>query len=486
MVEILKMLLGWFDHFVLFYFLLFNSIFLVLVLAGGAEVIRARRQVQPISLDEVFAYPLTPATSVVVPAFNEELTIIDSVHGMLNLRYPSHEVVVVDDGSTDRTFELLDEQFDLEPIEIAVDPAIRVMGPILGTYRSRVDNRLIVVRKVNIRTRSDAVNAGLAVASKTLVCMTDADSIFDPDALLLVARAYLRDPDRIVGIGGTIRAINGSSVTRGYLDDAKAPTTWTARIQVVEYLRSFLLGRVAWSRLQALIIVSGAFGVYRRELLSELGGLDPTALAEDAELVVRVHRHMRESDKDYTLAFLPDPVCWTEVPNSLGQLAKQRRRWSRGLAEVLWVHRDMMFNPKFGRIGLVALPYYLLFELLGAVIEFVGVGAVLLGFAFDVVNTRMAIVVAVVALLYAMVLSAVTILIEEFSYRRYTRPRDLLNVALAGFIEIVGFRQIHAFWRTHGLISALRRTEATWEKPDREGFGSPGPEPRTPATASAS
>ncbi|MDH5519154.1 MAG: glycosyltransferase family 2 protein, partial [Acidimicrobiia bacterium] len=214
--------------------------------------------------------------------------------------------------------------------------------------------------------------------------------------------------------------------------------------------------------------------------------LDPTALAEDAELVVRVHRHMRESDKDYTLAFLPDPVCWTEVPNSLGQLAKQRRRWSRGLAEVLWVHRDMMFNPKFGRIGLVALPYYLLFELLGAVIEFVGVGAVLLGFAFDVVNTRMAIVVAVVALLYAMVLSAVTILIEEFSYRRYTRPRDLLNVALAGFIEIVGFRQIHAFWRTHGLISALRRTEATWEKPDREGFGSPGPEPRTPATASAS
>ena len=214
---------------------------------------------------------------------------------MLNLRYPSHEVVVVDDGSTDRTFELLDAEFALEPYDAPIDPAIRVMAPILGTYRSRVDTRLIVVRKVNAQTRSDAVNAGLAHASNTLVCMTDADSIFDPDALLLVARAYLRDPERTVGIGGTIRAINGSSVTRGYLEDAKAPTTWTARIQVVEYLRSFLLGRVAWSRLKALIIVSGAFGVYRRQLLSELGGLDPEALAEDAELVVRVHKHMRDA-----------------------------------------------------------------------------------------------------------------------------------------------------------------------------------------------
>ncbi len=472
MVEIAKLLLGWFDHFVLFYFLVFNSIFLVLVLAGGAEVIRARRQVQPISLEEVFAYPLTPDVSVVVPAFDEELTIIDSVHGMLNLRYPSHEVVVVDDGSTDRTFELLDNEFDLEPFDAVIDPAIRVIGSIFASYRSRVDPRLIVVRKENAQTRSDAVNAGLAVATKTLVCMTDADSIFDPDALLLVARAYLRDPERTVGIGGTIRAINGSSVTRGHLEDAKAPATWTARIQVVEYLRSFLLGRVAWSRLKALIIVSGAFGVYRRELLSELGGLDPTALAEDAELVVRVHKHMRDRDVDYRLAFLPDPVCWTEVPNSLSQLAKQRRRWSRGLAEVLWLHRRMLFNPRYGRIGLVALPYYLMFELFGAIIEFVGVGAVLLGFALDLINTRMAIIVAVVALLYAMVLSAITILIEEFSYRRYTRPLDLLNVALAGFIEITGFRQIHAFWRTHGLISALRRSESTWEKPDREGFGS--------------
>lgn len=482
MVEIIRLLLGWFDQFVLIYFLLFNSIFLVLVVAGGVEVIRARRQVQPISLDEVFAYPLTPSISVVVPAFNEELSIIDSVHGMLNLRYPSHEVVVVDDGSTDRTFALMDAEFDLEPCEVSIDESINVLAPILGTYRSRVDSRLIVVRKVNAGTRSDAVNAALAVAKQPLVCMTDADSIFDPDALLLVARAYLRDPERTVGVGGTIRAVNGSSVTRGYLEDAKAPTTWTARIQVVEYLRSFLLGRVAWSRMKALIIVSGAFGVYRRELLSELGGLDPEALAEDAELVVRVHKHMRDSGREYRLAFLPDPVCWTEVPNSLKQLAKQRRRWSRGLAEVLWLHRRMIFNPRYGRIGMLALPYYLFFELLGAIVEFVGVAAVLLGFTLGLVNTSMAIIVAMVALLYATVLSAVTILIEEFSYRRYTHPRDLFMVAIASLIEIFGFRQIHAYWRTHGLISALRRTESTWEKPDREGFSSPG----TAARATAS
>ena len=483
MVDVVKAVLGLFDQFVLIYFLLFNSIFLLLVVAGGVEVIRARRQVQPISLDEVFAYPLTPAISVVVPAFNEELSIIDSVHGMLNLRYPSHEVVVVDDGSTDRTFELLDTEFDLEPCELITDENIRVMGAIHQTFRSRIDNRLIVVRKENAGTRSDAVNAALAVVRHPLVCMTDADSIFDPEALLLVARAYLRDPEHTVGVGGTIRAVNGSAVRRGHLESAKAPSSWTARIQVVEYLRSFLLGRVAWSRLKALVIVSGAFGVYRRELLSELGGLDPEALAEDAELVIRVHRHLRDSGTDYRLAFLPDPVCWTEVPNSPKQLAKQRRRWSRGLAEVLWLHRRMIFNPRYGRIGLLALPYYLLFELFGALVEFVGLAAVLLGFALGVVNTSMAVVVSMVALLYAMVLSAVTILIEEFSYRRYTRPRDLILVALAALVEIVGFRQIHAFWRTQGLVSALRRTESTWETPTRRGFDSGEPGERVPAAA---
>lgn len=485
MVDILKLVLGLFDQFVLIYFLLFNSIFLLLVVAGGVEVIRARRRVQPISLDEVFAYPLTPAISVVVPAFNEELSIIDSVHGMLNLRYPSHEVVVVDDGSTDRTFELLDAEFELEPCELRIDEAIRVSGTIEATFRSTIDNRLVVVRKVNAGTRSDAVNAALAVVSHPLVCMTDADSIFDSDALLLVARAYLRDPERTVGIGGTIRAVNGSAVNRGHLETAKAPSTWTARIQVVEYLRSFLLGRVAWSRLKALVIVSGAFGVYRRELLSELGGLDPEALAEDAELVVRVHKHMRRSGEEYRLAFLPDPVCWTEVPNSLKQLAKQRRRWSRGLAEVLWMHRTMIFNPRYGRIGMLALPYYLLFELLGAIVEFIGVAAVLLGFALGVVNTSMAIIVSIVALLYATVLSAVTILIEEFSYRRYTRPRDLIMVAVAALIEIVGFRQIHAFWRTQGLVSALRRTESTWETPTRQGFDSQESDARASAPTPA-
>ncbi len=476
-----------FNRFIIIYFFAFNSTFLVLVATGGWELIQARRRSRPVSLEEVFGYPLTPAISVVVPAFNEATTIVDSVHGMLNLRYPSHEVVVVDDGSTDATFELLTNEFDLVEVDFEppppIDPEtapvytgreIGLRGAVRSVHRSRVDDRLVVVRKDNGGTRADAVNAGILHAVNPLVCMTDADSIFDRDAMLLVAAAYLRDPERIVGIGGTLRAANGSTVVRGQLEKAQAPPTWMARIQVVEYLRSFLLGRMAWSRLKALIIVSGAFGVYRRDLLLGLGGLDGESLAEDAELVIRLHYHLRNKGSDHRLAFLPDPVCWTEVPRDTKELGKQRRRWSMGLAQTLWIHRRMLFNPRYGRIGMIGLPYYLVFELLGALVEFVGIWAIIGGYALGLINTDMAILFALVALLYTIVLSAGTILIEEFAFRRYSSWRDLLLVFVSAVVETIGYRQLYAWWRVQGLFAALRGSDPGWEKPERDGFNSAG------------
>lgn len=475
MIDVLRTSLGAFDRFIIGYFLLFNSIFLLLIVIGGWELVRARRRVETVGLDEVFAYPLTPSISVVVPAFNEEVTIVDSVHGMLSLRYPSHEVVVVDDGSTDATFDLLREEFDLVEVEGPHDGEIPTIGAVHSVHQARDDDRLRVVRKSNAGTRADAINAGINAARHPLVCMTDADSIFDPDTLLIVVRPFLEDPDTTVGVGGTIRAINGSEVVRGQLERTEAPPTWIGRIQVVEYLRSFLLGRVAWSRLGALVIISGAFGVYRRDVLVELNGLDPDALAEDAELVTRLHRDMRRSNRRYRLRFLPDPVCWTEVPDSPRELAKQRRRWSRGLAEMLWTHRRMIGNPRHGRIGLVALPYYLLFELLGAVVELVGVWAIILGLVVGVVDVPLALLFAATAILYAIVLSAFTVAFEEFSYRRYSRWRDLAAVGLAGVVENLGFRQLHAWWRVQGLLAAIRGTDTHWEKPARRGFRAPSP-----------
>jgi cellulose synthase/poly-beta-1,6-N-acetylglucosamine synthase-like glycosyltransferase len=287
-----------------------------------------------------------------------------------------------------------------------------------------------------------------------------------------VVKPFIDDP-RVVGTGGVIRTVNGSHVEGGRVVSATMPRRWVERVQVLEYLRSFLLGRTGWSRLGALLIISGAFGVFRRDVVVKAGGMDLNTLAEDAELVLRIHRTMRERRREYRIAFVPEPVCWTEVPHTTAVLARQRRRWSQGLAEVLWTHRDMMGNPRYGRIGLFTLPYYLLFELLGPVFETAGLAVVIASFALGIVNLPFALVFAGVAFGYGMFVSDVAVAVEEFSFHRYRRWRALAIAGLAAALENLGYRQAHAWWRLQGLWRFLRRRETSWGVMTRIGFAAP-------------
>src|SRR3954451_10739731 len=332
-----------FNWFVLAYFLLLNTGYLLLIGIASVDVSRWLRRVSVAGHDDIFANPLTPAVSIIVPAYNEELSIVENVRTMLVLKYPEFEVVVVDDGSTDATFERLREAFDLVETNHAVSQEVPTIGEVKSIHVPAGGGPLMVVRKVNAGRRSDAVNVGLNAAHHPLVCMIDADSLLEVDALLRVVKPFIDDPRRVVASGGVIRAANGSRIESGHVVDATMPRRWVERVQVLEYLRSFLLGRTGWSRLGGLLIISGAFGVFRRDVVVEVGGLDLTTLGEDAELVARIHRTLRGQKCDYRVAFVPEPVCWTEVPHSSEILARQRRRWSQGLAEVLWTHRRMMF-----------------------------------------------------------------------------------------------------------------------------------------------
>jgi cellulose synthase/poly-beta-1,6-N-acetylglucosamine synthase-like glycosyltransferase len=253
--------------------------------------------------------------------------------------------------------------------------------------------------------------------------------------------------------------------------DATMPRGWIERVQVLEYLRSFLLGRTGWSRLGGLLIISGAFGVFRRDVVVEVGGLDLTTLGEDAELVARIHHHLRKQKRDYRITFVAEPVCWTEVPHSRKVLARQRARWSQGLAEVLWRHRAMIGNPRYGRVGLMVLPYYLLFELLGPVVELFGVLVVIAAFCLGLTNLTFVLLFAGVAFGYGAFVSISALAVEEFSFHRYRRWRDLFVAVGAVLIENVGYRQLHAWWRLKGLWRALLRRETSWGVMTRTGFG---------------
>jgi cellulose synthase/poly-beta-1,6-N-acetylglucosamine synthase-like glycosyltransferase len=418
------------------------------------------------------ANPLSPAVSVLVPAYNEEVGITDAVQAMLALRYPDFEVVVIDDGSTDGTFERLRGAFDLAEIPRSVPDDIATRGRVLSVHTPAGGRTpLVVVRKEN-SGRSDALNVGINAARNALVCMVDADSLLDPDALLTVAKPFADDPVRVVASGGVVRAANGARVIGGRVVEPRMPREWLARIQVVEYLRAFMLGRAGWSRLRALVLISGAFGLFRRDLLVGAGGLDADCIGEDFEIVLRMHRRLRDEGRDYRVVFVAEPVSWTEVPTTRGVLASQRRRWHRGLWEVLWKHRAMIGNPRYGRIGLLALPFYVLFELIAPLLELAGLLFLPLGLATGALDASEAWRFVLLAYGFGLLVSLAALAIEEFSFHRYVRWRDLVIVVAAAVAENLGYRQLTAWWRLQGWWAAVRGRKQVWGVMTRQGFGS--------------
>ncbi|WP_432978569.1 glycosyltransferase family 2 protein [Dactylosporangium sp. CA-233914] len=470
MAEWVRQLLTVTDVFILTYFLVINSSYLVLIVLASAEFVHHLRRVPFAGHEETYRSPLTEPVSVLVPAYNESAGIVQSVQAMLALRYPVFEVIVIDDGSSDDTFERLREEFGLVEVPRVVPDATPTRGGIVSIHvpRDRPDP-LVVVRKEN-GGKTDALNTGINVAQYPLVCMVDADSILDPQALLSVAKPFSDDPVRTVASGGVIRIANGCTVVAGRIVDVRMPGKWLPRVQVVEYLRAFLLGRTGWSRLGGLLIISGAFGIFRRDLLVEVGGLAHDCIGEDAELVVRLHKHLRRQKRDYRIVFVAEPVSWSEAPSTFRVLSKQRRRWHRGITEILSKHKSMILNPRYGRIGLVAMPYYVLFELLAPVIELAGLILVPLGLYAGAVDARFALMFIAVAYGYALLLNLVALTVEEYSFHRYHRWTDLVASVLASIFENVGYRQITALWRVMGMWSAIRGGKHVWGEMTRTGF----------------
>jgi cellulose synthase/poly-beta-1,6-N-acetylglucosamine synthase-like glycosyltransferase len=450
------------------YFAILNGLYLFLTALAWKEMgseVRARRYM---GLDEIFRSPLTPGISVLVPAFNEEAVIVESVRSLLALRYPRHEVVVCNDGSTDGTIDVLRNAFDLVPVRKVLRDGIPT-APVRGTYVSRSNPALVVVDKDN-GGRSDALNGAMNAARHPYICVIDADSLLEEDALLRVAKPVLDDPNLLAATGGTIRIANDCRVDHGRVVEVHLPRSRLATIQVLEYLRAFLVGRMGWSRLRALGIISGAFGLFDRSLVETVGGYWTETVGEDFELTIRLHRFLRERGEPYRIAFVPDPVCWTEVPEEFATLGRQRRRWQRGSWEVLARHRRMMVNPRYGRIGLVAMPYFGLFEFLSPVFALVGLVLTVVLWLVGVVSTFYLIAFLFVSIGLGVLLTAAAIGLEEIGFHRYPRRRDVIRMLGYSVIECVGYRQLHDVWRAMGYVDIARGTTG-WGAQQRRGFG---------------
>lgn len=471
MSEVAAKLLIAFNFFVLFYFLAINSSYLLFILIAARKVPTWYRRAGLQGFSELATSPLMPGVSVVVAAFNEEAGIVQSVRSMLELAYPTFEIIVVDDGSKDATFERLRTEFDLIEVPRVVEDFVPTIGEVLSTHLPRGGESLVVVRKTNSGRRADASNVGINAASYELVCIVDADCAMDRDGLLRVAKPFANDPDRMIATGGIIRVANGCVIERGEIRSTGMPNKWLPRIQVVEYIRAFLLGRVGWTALNGLLIISGAFGMFRKDIVVAVGGFDLHCIGEDAELVARMHRHMRQRRIPYRMVMVPDTVNWTEVPETTKVLGRQRRRWSRGLTELIIKHRSMLFNPRYGRIGWVVLPYFLVFEALGPFIELLGFVTVLAGLLLGLLNLQFAFFFLLVAVGYGIMVSFASVVVDDVTRAVYRGKKNLLILVAASIAENVGYRQLHAWWRLRGVISAVFKTDSGWGTMTRTGLG---------------
>lgn len=420
---------------------------------------------------------LAPSLTLIAPAYNEELTIKENVQSLLSLNYNNYEVIIVNDGSKDKTLDLLFKAYDLEPVKVESSEQL-FTKPVKQVYKSRnkAFKKLTVIDKFN-GGKADALNVGINYSEHPYVVCIDVDCILEKDALLKLAKPYLELSDtRVIATGGVLRIANSCISDGGRLVEINAPKKLLPRIQVMEYLRAFLLGRMAWSKLDGLLLISGAFGMFDKEIAIKAGGYDPNTVGEDMELVVRMRRYMIENNFKYSVFYIPDPICWTEAPESISVFNKQRSRWTRGTMETLWAHRKMFFNPRYKILGIVSIPYWTFFEYLAPLIELAGVLFTIYLIVFELLSWPFFIILGVLVYIFSLTISCLALLTEEYTYSQYGRTKDIRRLLVGAILEPFIFHPLTVFASLKGNWEKLTGKNA-WGEMKRSGFKTKAVEP---------
>jgi len=460
-------LIWYFEVFILTYFVAINGIYTLFTIGAFFDLVRYRHRIgHGESTRNLLSETTYEPISILVPAHDEAATIVASVRCLLQLGYPSFEVIVVNDGSTDNTLDLLVKEFDLSAVASATWTRISTRE-VKQAYRSLKYPELLVLDKVQ-GGKSDALNAAINVSKYPLFCSIDADSLLEPQALRRIARAFAED-DRIIAAGGVVRVLNGALVERGGVVASRVPWRPLLLCQSLEYVRGFSAGRTSLARINSLLIIAGAFGLFRKAPVIEIGGYHRDTVCEDMELVVRLRRKAREAKRVARVIFVPDPVCWTQVPSDWGSLIQQRDRWQRGLLESLWMHRKMFMNPRYGAVGLIAMPFYTLFEALGPVIELSGYVFVAVLFFLGLLNKQFFILFLLLAGLYSIILSLTALNIDDLLFNRYRRTSDLARMMLGSVLEFFGYRQFLTLVRAFAFCTVVARRNS-WGHLRRDKF----------------
>jgi len=467
--ELIRFISYFLDKIFISYAFLIIFSYTVLSLISGFSLNYYLKKNSFVDYSVILDSPLSPSVSVIVPAFNEAKTIVDNVESIYTIHYNNFDVIIINDGSTDSTFQELEKAFQLEQVNFAVNMEIPTQE-IRGVYKSSLSTfpNLIVVDKEN-GGKADALNAGINVSEKALFMAIDADSILEPDAVLKLVKPFLERTDRrVIAAGGVVRIANSCMIENGRIMEVRVPRNLLARMQVLEYTRSFLMGRIAWAKLDGLIIISGAMGMFDRDIVIQSGGYAHT-IGEDMELVVRIRRFMSESREKYKIEYVPDPLCWTEAPVSIGDFGRQRSRWTRGTIETLTDHSKIFFSTRYGAMGMLGYPFWFIFEWLAPLIELLGIIYVMVLYFTNNLSLNFILVTFLFVYTFALFFSTMAILYEEITFHRYERRMDVFRLWIAAVLEPFLLHPLNLFFAVKGNVEYMMGNRK-WGKMERKGF----------------
>ena len=455
-----------FNYFCMAFTILLNLIYIVQLFVS---LVRVHKNYNKTFSDDYHSYVdsdnLLPI-SLIIPAYNEQENIVQNIKSLMTINYPMFEIIVVNDGSTDKTGELVVQAFHMHKIETSIRYQIPT-EKIEAVYYSREYPNLLYVQKKN-GGKSDALNAGINISRYPLFTCLDADSRIEKDALLRLSMEFIKD-SRTVVAGGLVRIANGSKIVNGELKGFSMPKKLIERFQIVEYYRSFLMGRVFWSASNSLLIVSGAFGLFRKQTVIDVGGYKRNTIGEDMEIVVRIHRYMRKHKKKYKVKFNEFSICWTQGPMSVQDIRSQRRRWQIGLMDTLISHIGMTFNPFYGVVGLFSVPYNWIFELLGAVVEVIGYFLIPFTLIMGELNMFFFIIYFLLSVALGVILSEGSLVLEQYTHRAAMNAKQSIAISVYAVLENFGYRQMITLFRVEGIIK-YRKLRKSWGKIKRKEF----------------
>jgi len=447
------------------------SAYIILAILSFFEIRKYKRTNGFINYDVLLSCSLSPDISIIAPAFNESKTIIHNINSLLCLRYSNYEVIIVNDGSTDDTMEKIIRHFELIPFDVPLYKELIPTKKIRMIYTSRKQSlsNLFVIDKKN-GGKSDALNAGINFSKKSYIVCMDVDSLLIKDSLLKLVKPVMEEVNkRVIAVGGVVRIVNGCDIKRGHIEEVSTSDILLSNIQIIEYLRAFLLGRMAWSHLNSLVLISGAIGLFDKEIVIKAGGYSTKTVGEDMELVVRMRKYMTQTKQKYLIKYVPDPLCWTESPEKVSILIKQRSRWIRGTMETLYWHKDMFLNPKYGKFGLIGLPYWFIFEYLYIWVEFIGILITVYFIVSGIISWKFFFFLALFVYSFAVFFSIIALLTDEVSYSHYTKKKHIKSLIKAAFLEPFYFHPLVLYAGIKGNFQKLFGLN-NWGKMKRKGF----------------